>query len=231
MVLAGFILGFDEEKQGAGSALVACIEETNIAVAMTGLLVSLPNTQLERRLMREGRQLMRTNLEGVMAHEIDQMTGGLNFVTRRPRIEIMKEYRDALLRIYAPRAYFARVRRFLTWYKGYPRPGDSAGNVLGLLMGLANLSFRYCLRPSLWLSYLKTMGAGMRHSLIGFARAAMMASFYLHLERQTAHVVKELDEQIRELEADGEDNYVRNREYAVQRKVLTPKRVAETVSS
>ncbi len=214
MVLAGFIIGFDEEKPGAGDALAACVEETNIAVAMTGLLVSLPNTQLERRLMREGRQMMRTNEEGVMDHEIDQMTGGLNFVTRRPRVEILKEYRAALLRIYAPDAYFARVRRFLDWYKGHPRPGDSAGSKLDLLKGLANLCFRYLVRPPLWRHYIKIMAAGLRHSAIGFARAGTMCTFFLHLQRQTAHVVKELDAQILELEAAGEESYIRKRKYA-----------------
>jgi radical SAM superfamily enzyme YgiQ (UPF0313 family) len=216
MVMAGFILGFDEEKAGAGEALVACVEETNIGVAMAGLLVSLPNTQLERRLMREGRQLMRTNVSGVLAHEIDQHTGGLNFVTRRPRIEILKEYRAALLRLYSPKSYFPRVRRFLQWYKGSPRPGDSAGSVLGLLLGLGNLSLRYLRRPTLWLPFLRTMGAGLRHSIIGFARAAMMATFFLHLERQTAHVVKQLDTQIEELENNTEASYVRNRDYRVE---------------
>src|SRR5205085_2587503 len=132
-------------------------EETNIGVAMAGLLVSLPNTQLERRLMREGRQLMRTNAAGMLPHEIDQHTGGLNFVTRRPRLEILKEYRAALLRIYAPESYFKRVRGFLKWYKGSPRPGDSAGGVFNLVMGLANLSLRYLARPGLWFQYLRTM--------------------------------------------------------------------------
>jgi radical SAM superfamily enzyme YgiQ (UPF0313 family) len=216
MVLAGFILGFDDEKPGAGDAVAACVEETNIGVAMTGLLTSLPNTQLERRLIREGRQMLRTTASKMLPHEIDQHTGGLNFVTRRPRIEILKEYRDSLLRIYSPASYFSRVRGFLKWYRGYPRPGDSAGSLYGLLLGLAGLNLRYLARPGLWLQYLRTMWAGVRHSGIGFARAAMMALFYLHLERQTAHVVKQVGAQIRELESTGEENYVRNRQYVVK---------------
>jgi radical SAM superfamily enzyme YgiQ (UPF0313 family) len=216
MVLAGFILGFDEEKPGAGDAVAACVEETNISVAMTGLLTSLPNTQLERRLLREGRQMLRSNATKMLPHEIDQHTGGLNFVTRRPRLDILKEYRASLLRIYSPRSYFTRVRGFLKWYKGHPRPGDSAGSLFGLLLGLANLNLRYMLRPGLWPQYLRTMAAGMCHSGIGFARAAMMSIFYLHLERQTAHVVRQLDAQIQELQSTGEENYVRNRQYAVE---------------
>ena len=216
MVLAGFILGFDEEKPGAGEAVAACVEETNISVAMTGLLTSLPNTQLERRLLREGRQMLRSSATKMLPHEIDQHTGGLNFVTRRPRLDILKEYRASLLRIYSPQSYFTRVRGFLKWYKGHPRNGDSAGSLFGLLMGLANLNLRYLLRPLLWPQYVRTMTAGLCHSGIGFARAAMMSIFYLHLERQTAHVVRQLDAQIQELQLTGEESYVRNRQYAVE---------------
>lgn len=207
-VLAGFILGFDEEKAGAGQALAACVEETNICVAMTGLLVSLPNTQLERRLIRTGRQMFRPGGSEQRADEQDQMTGGLNFKTRRPRVEILKEYRAALLSIYDHKAYFARIRGFLKWYKGYPRSRIGLGTAL---LGLFNLNLRYLARPKLWWQYLRTMFAGMRHSGIGFARAGIMSIFYLHLERQTAHVVKVLDKQIQELETEGEEAYIRNR--------------------
>jgi hypothetical protein len=207
-VLAGFILGFDEEKAGAGQALAACVEETNIGVAMTGLLCSLPNTQLERRLIRTGRQMFRPGGSEQRPEEMDQMTGGLNFITKRPRIEILKEYRAALLAIYDHKSYFARIRGFLKWYKGYPRSRLALGSIV---LGLFNLNVRYLARPKLWWQYIRTMFAGMRHSAIGFARVGIMSIFYLHLERQTAHVVKELDKQIHELETEGEEAYLRNR--------------------
>ena len=44
----------------------------------------------------------------------------------------------------------------------------------------------------------------------------MMSTFFLHLERQTAHVVRQLDDQIRELETTGDDNYVRNRDFSIE---------------
>ncbi len=56
-ISAGFILGFDNEKPGIRDAMIECIEETGIMVAMVGLLSALPNTQLTRRLMREGRMI------------------------------------------------------------------------------------------------------------------------------------------------------------------------------
>ncbi len=52
---AGFIVGFDGEKNGVDEEIVKLIEEAAIPVAMVGLLYALPNTQLTRRLTAEGR--------------------------------------------------------------------------------------------------------------------------------------------------------------------------------
>jgi hypothetical protein len=54
-VLTGFIVGFDSEKASVADAMIDCIEATSIPVCMIGPLYSLPNTQLNRRLEREGR--------------------------------------------------------------------------------------------------------------------------------------------------------------------------------
>ncbi len=55
VVTAGFILGFDNEQRGNDRVMIACIQDTGIVIAMVGLLVALPNTQLTRRLQSERR--------------------------------------------------------------------------------------------------------------------------------------------------------------------------------
>ena len=54
-VTAGFIVGFDSETQSVADAMVELIEEAAIPVCMVGLLYAVPNTQLTRRLDKEGR--------------------------------------------------------------------------------------------------------------------------------------------------------------------------------
>ena len=71
---------------------------------MVGLLFALQDTQLSRRLRKEGRMLP------VEANKGDQCTGGLNFVTLRPKREILADYRTVLKHVFAPENYFARVR-------------------------------------------------------------------------------------------------------------------------
>ncbi len=104
VVTAGFIVGFDAERPGVAEAMVGCIEATSIPACIVGLLTALPGTQLTRRLSREGRML---------AADAPLCLGdaaGLNFVTLRPRSEVLADYAAVLESIYAPPAYFERVR-------------------------------------------------------------------------------------------------------------------------
>jgi radical SAM superfamily enzyme YgiQ (UPF0313 family) len=107
-VTAGFIVGFDGEKASVAKPITALIEAAAIPVCMVGLLHALPNTQLTRRLMREGR--LHPNHDVTLDEECDQCTVGLNFDTTRPRHEILRDCKDIVETIYAPAAYFSRVR-------------------------------------------------------------------------------------------------------------------------
>jgi radical SAM superfamily enzyme YgiQ (UPF0313 family) len=107
-VTAGFIVGFDGEKTNVAKQITALIESAAIPVCMVGLLIALPNTQLTRRLVQEGR--LHPNHDVFLDEECDQCTVGLNFDTTRPRGEILRDCRDIVETIYAPAAYFSRVR-------------------------------------------------------------------------------------------------------------------------
>src|SRR5258708_14770188 len=54
-VTAGFIVGFDSEKGSIAGPMIDVIEDCAIPMSIVGLLWALPNTQLSRRLAREGR--------------------------------------------------------------------------------------------------------------------------------------------------------------------------------
>jgi len=111
-VLAGFIVGFDEEKGPVGDAIADLIEEAAIPIAMVGLLYALPETGLSRRLEKEGRLHPLPTLEEALAMGgADQCTQGLNFETIRPRAQILRDYRTVLVRTYGLESYHRRVRR------------------------------------------------------------------------------------------------------------------------
>jgi radical SAM superfamily enzyme YgiQ (UPF0313 family) len=56
-VMAGFIVGFDNDPEDIFERQINFIRESAIPLAMVGLLTALPQTQLWRRLQREGRLL------------------------------------------------------------------------------------------------------------------------------------------------------------------------------
>ena len=108
-VTAGFIVGFDSESQSMADAMVELIEEAAIPVCMVGLLYALPNTQLTRRLEKEGR--LHPDHEREDIKSADQCTMGLNFETLRPRQEILGDYVSILQRVYDPAAFAGRLQR------------------------------------------------------------------------------------------------------------------------
>jgi hypothetical protein len=120
-VNAGFIVGFDTETGSVAPAMVDCIEGAAIPVCMVGLLFALPNTRLERRLRAEGRLYLDSD-RVASDSDGDQCTSGLNYETTRPREEILEDYRAILRSIYAPEAFFGRVRRTIRQLDLSPRP-------------------------------------------------------------------------------------------------------------
>ena len=106
-VMAGFIIGFDGEKAGAGNRIVEFVSRTGIPAAMMGMLQALPNTGLWHRLEKEGRLIE----EKADAKGVNQ-TNLLNFVPSRPIRDIANESVDAFSRLYEPNAYIDRVTHY-----------------------------------------------------------------------------------------------------------------------
>ncbi|HEY9639315.1 MAG TPA: B12-binding domain-containing radical SAM protein [Coleofasciculaceae cyanobacterium] len=101
-VMAGFIIGFDGEKSGAGDRIVQFVEKTAIPTAFFSMLQALPDTALWHRLEREGRLRGDGNIN---------QTTLMNFVPTRPIEEITQEFIDAFWTLYDPMAYLNRTYR------------------------------------------------------------------------------------------------------------------------
>jgi radical SAM superfamily enzyme YgiQ (UPF0313 family) len=196
-VLAGFIIGFDTEKKTVAQGMIDCIEATSIPVCMVGMLTALPNTQLTRRLEKEGRLLPM-----VAAPSGDQCTGGLNFVTLRPKRDILADYRTVLKSVYEPASYFERVRNvgraldcpnhvIMSSFKELRRDLG----VFGRLMWRMTVQ-----RPELRRHFWRTIADTARHNFGALEYVITMMVFYLHLGTFAQFVIKDLDRQIAELD-------------------------------
>jgi radical SAM superfamily enzyme YgiQ (UPF0313 family) len=114
-VMAGFIIGFDNEKPGAGQRIVDFVEKTAVPTAVFSMLQALPDTGLWKRLEKDGRLL---NQGG----DINQTTL-LNFVPTRPMQEIATEYVNGFWELYDPIKYLDRTFRHFMLLKEatYPK--------------------------------------------------------------------------------------------------------------
>ncbi len=102
-VMAGFIIGFDGEKTGAGDRIVRFVEKTTIPTAIFSMLQALPDTALSHRLKKEGR--LREESANI------NQTTLMNFVPTRPLEEITGEYIQAFWDLYEPKRFLERTYR------------------------------------------------------------------------------------------------------------------------
>jgi radical SAM superfamily enzyme YgiQ (UPF0313 family) len=102
--IAGFIIGFDGEKKGAGDRIIQFAELTAIPTTTFAMLQALPNTALWHRLERENR--LRAEKDG----NINQTTL-MNFIPTRPLEDIANEYVHAFWQLYDPHLYLDRIYR------------------------------------------------------------------------------------------------------------------------
>ena len=100
-VMAGFIVGFDNDPEDIFERQIRFIRESAIPLAMVGLLTVLPDTQLWRRLEKEGRLLGESTGNNTNA--------SLNFVPKMDPTRLIEGYQMIMQTIYASGEYYQRV--------------------------------------------------------------------------------------------------------------------------
>lgn len=108
-VVAGFIVGFDADPADIAERMPAAIQEMGIPIAMTNILMAVPNSDLNDRMAREGRLF-----EGLMNRYNNGHIFMTNFRTARPVGEVMASYRNVLQALYPEdmKSYFERCNTF-----------------------------------------------------------------------------------------------------------------------
>lgn len=203
-IMSGFIIGFDNERPGAGQRIVDFIEETGIPQAQFSLLQALQNTAMWDRLRREGR-LMDGGLGTFHQGAI------MNFVPTRPVAEITREYIDAFWQIYSPMPFLKRTFRHYRMMRGWrgktQRPITS--KELRLLLALCwrqgmlrSTRFRFWWqlaaiafsKPQLLYDYLTTLGVGEHFFSFRYEVRAQLLEQLAALEaRQVEQMIQTAD--------------------------------------
>jgi radical SAM superfamily enzyme YgiQ (UPF0313 family) len=200
-VTAGFIVGFDSEKGSIADAMVELIEEAAIPIAMVGLLYALPNTQLTRRLAREGR--LHALPEIIPAGYGDQCTLGLNFDTLRPRRDILGDYERILRKIYEPEAFAGRLRRLSALLDNSKRKRQTRATDARHKIGGVDMLYRLLAHvPEPRDAFRQTLS----HCLSTNPRSARwllaLMALYLHVGPFSRYVIEQIDLKIARIDAE-----------------------------
>ena len=116
-VMAGFIIGFDNDPTDIDRHLIEFIQNSGVPVAMAGLLTAVPGSPLYDRLKEEGR-LFETDAtrEGNNTFEF-----AFNFQTVQEPNVLVKAYKNVLREIYGkPDNYFQRIETMYENLDGKP---------------------------------------------------------------------------------------------------------------
>jgi hypothetical protein len=201
-VIGGFVIGFDSERGRVASEVIQCIDDCGIPVAMVGRLKAYPNTELTRRLQREGR------LFPGLGTDVDQASGGLcvdglNFETARPRADILHDHMEILSAVYDADAFFGRVRRTVI---PLPRPSfglavfarDARRDARRLWNILREVTVhRPTIRGRVWRLLVKCLVHNPRALHVLFYTVV----FFLYLEPLTDYAVRKTKGQIDDVES------------------------------
>lgn len=199
LVTAGFIVGFDNEKVSMAEAMIDFIEEAAIPVAMVGLLYALPNTQLTRRLEREGR--LHPGHDVAPTIGADQCTAGINFDPVRPLRDILTDYKRVLENIYSPAAYARRVDRLMTLLDRSRQRSELAEGDIRARLGAMETVHRVVTaipeaRGPLWQTFMNCAKRDTSSARI----AVQMIAAYAHLGPFSRKVIDAIDARLAALD-------------------------------
>jgi hypothetical protein len=201
-VLAGFIVGFDSENATVADGMIECIEDLSIPVCAIGLLYALPNTQLTRRLRHEGR-LFADHHTPAQPDQGDQCTSGLNFQTKRPRRDVLIDYKAVVGSVYHPTAFFGRLRRMGRMLKPGARRLKMPLRKLPRDIHSVRRLLWHMLRaePELRRQFFRTIFETAWHNRRALPAMIMLSGLYVHLGPFSDQVTGQIQRQIDDIDA------------------------------
>jgi radical SAM superfamily enzyme YgiQ (UPF0313 family) len=130
-VLAGFIVGFDNDTLDTFEKQYRFITASGIQVSMVGLLTALPRTPLYERLKQEGRLI-------ADAADGDNTKAGTNFIPKRMAYHAMvRSYQALYRRLFSDHGIALRIRNKVRYLKRPVYQGEySFFEALGILRRL-----------------------------------------------------------------------------------------------
>lgn len=208
VVNTGLILGFDGETEDAAEKMLRMVQETGAFPTLVLPLHALPGTQLARRLASE-RRLFRGGVVMNTDERTDTATTGLNFVTSRPRAEVLRDLAAVLEQLYRADNHYARVdtvTRQLTAARKFRPPAKKLLQLAGAFVGIARrMTADREAAGYFWRALAQAALTNPAALEVVVGQAVMNENY----ARQSRSYVAALREQIADVEAMGEAAYNR----------------------
>ena len=173
-VMAGFIVGFDNDPLDVFEQQVRFIRKSAIPLAMVGLLTALPDTALWRRLRNEGR---------LLGESSGSNSEWLNFIPAMNADRLIAGHKYIIETIYEPREYYNRALRCLKRLPANESEPNASSRVNALVI-LMRVIFRLGVidgsRLEFW-RYLRIVLAKRRTRLAQAVRLAIMGYHFRKL--------------------------------------------------
>jgi len=109
IITAGFIVGFDTDKESVFNEQLDFIQESGIVMATVNVLKAPPGTDLHRKLLLENR----------LIEPFDFDENKTNIITKMDKYVLYEGYKKILDNIYEPRKIYERSMQFLSNYGGH----------------------------------------------------------------------------------------------------------------
>ena len=207
VVNGGFIIGFDNESEKTAENMIQCIQDSGICMAMVGKLAALPNTQLTRRLKREERLFESGYTIRDSNTELDQMTSGLNFITARSRLDVLRDYIRVVKYIYESKHYYERVLYTGLHLKPVTKYRPALNKILKSAKAFSKLFIKIGLNKTTGWLYWKTFFTVLFKNPRAIEMTVNLAAMFLHFYKQSKFIINLMNREIRDIETHGEEKY------------------------
>ncbi|GAB5409992.1 MAG: B12-binding domain-containing radical SAM protein [Balneolaceae bacterium] len=209
-VMAGFILGFDNDDEGVFDRQIEFIQESGITMCIIGLLNAPPGTELHERMKKENRLL-------------DQnwfFEGATNIVPIMDTKVLMDGFKRTVEYLYSGKGFYERTVKFLSMYekpeihrnsKLVIRPYMIRGLFAALIkLGITNPDRKYFWKLLFW--GIKNKPSMWTYSFQAFARATHFRDVYQNNSYKADNLLNEMKhrEERSKLISDNEINEILN---------------------
>jgi radical SAM superfamily enzyme YgiQ (UPF0313 family) len=206
VVNTGLILGFDGEGPETAEHMLEMVQRTGAFPTLVLALHALPNTSLAKRLRREGR-LFGGGIDIDRDDRTDTATTGLNFVTSRPRAEILTDLAHVLESLYAPENHYARVARTVSQLKRTNSFRPPLKMALKLTRSFLKIATTIGVDPETGPRFWKMLAWSLATNPAAAEVVLGQAVFNWNYAKQAATYVRALREEIAQVQRIGEPKF------------------------